>query len=184
MAFSEHFGVIVCIKGNCNFDLTISDRQACAHHKYHYHLLGWAFENLSELNIQQKMHSAATDCALSATKPKHDFIHRCCTTGCCTHAEKMTHLLVTLVSTEPEEGLHVGMWPPSPLPSCSQMSLSSPKLQVLSPASLSGLNKALGEREGGKTNVSREKKRGGSRMQDRTLCNWLVQSDRQGKSCR
>lgn len=63
-------------------------------------------------------------------------------------AEKMTHLLVTTVSTEPEEGLHVGTWPPSPLPSCSQMSLSSPKLQVLSPASLSVLNEALGEKEG------------------------------------
>lgn len=169
MTFLVHFGVIVCINLNCNFDLTISDRHACTHHKYHHHLIRWGSKNLSELNIQQKMHSAARDCALSATESKHDFIHRCCTAGCCTHAEKMTHLLVTMVSTEPEEGLRVGMWPPSPLPSCSQMSFFSPKLQVLSPASLSGFNKALGEGEGGKTNVSREKKEGGQDARQDTV---------------
>ena len=120
------------------------------------------------------MRSAARDCVLSDTKPKHNFIHRCCTAGCCTHAVKMTHLLVTMVSTESEGGLHVSMWPPSPLPSCSQMSLSSPKLQVLSPASLSGFNTTLGEGEGGKTNVSR--KRGGGGGQDARLCNCSIQS--------
>ena len=64
------------------------------------------------------------------------------------HAVKGTHLLAAMVSTEPGEGLHVGKWPPSLSPSRSQMSLSSPKLQVLSPASLSGVNKALRKKEG------------------------------------
>lgn len=37
---------------------------------------------LSKPNILQKMQSAVRDCALPATKPKHDLFHRCCTAGC------------------------------------------------------------------------------------------------------
>lgn len=102
-------------------------------------------------------------------------IHRCCTAGCCTHAVKGTHLLAVRVSTEPAEGLHVGTWPPSLSPSCSQMSFSSSKLQVLSPASLSGLNKALRKKEGKWVRAGKKK---GDRMQDRTLCNWLRDAQR------
>lgn len=62
---------------------------------------------------------------------------RCCTRGAaCT--VKGTHLLAARVSTESGGALHAGTWPPSLLPSCSKMSLTSPRLQVLSPASLSG----------------------------------------------
>lgn len=71
-----------------------------------------------------------------------------------------------MASTEPAEGLRVGMWPPSLSPSCSQMSLTSPKLQVLSPASLSGLNQASRKKEG---KWVQGKKGVGGRMQDRTL---------------
>lgn len=100
-------------------------------------------------------------------------IHRCCTAGCRTHAIKWTHLLAVRVSIEPRERVHVGTWPPSLSPSCSQMSHSSPKLQVLSPASLSGLNKAFRKKEG-----KCEGRKKGDRMQDRTLCNWLRNTQR------
>lgn len=70
-----------------------------------------------------------------------------------------THLLAWMVSTEPAEGLPVDTWPPSLSPSCSQMSLKSPKLQVLSSASLSGLHQTLRKKEG--KLVQGKKKRGG-----------------------
>lgn len=71
-----------------------------------------------------------------------------------------THLLASMVSTEPAEGLPVDMWPPSFSPSFSQMSLTSPKLQVLSSASLSGLNQESLRKKEGKL-VQGEKKEGG-----------------------
>lgn len=59
---------------------------------------------LSEPNILQKVQSAARDCACL---PQN--LNMTGSTGAAQlDAEKMTHLLVTTVSTEPEEGLHVG----------------------------------------------------------------------------
>lgn len=94
---------------------------------------------------------------------------RCCPVGCCSTCKNLTkgqtHLLASRVSTEPAEGLPVDMWPPSLSPSCSQMSLTSPKLQVLSSASLSGLKQALRRKEG---KLVQGKKGVGGRMQNRT----------------